>query len=60
MPIPIGSFYRTCQECGHEQKANDPKGNMPSTYQNAKCRKCKSEALDYGKIKSDPNYDWTE
>lgn len=42
-------FIRECQECGYQQFATEPK---PSTnlaaYGYHKCRKCKSEALDYG------------
>lgn len=60
MTILIGQFYRTCQECGNEQIANDPKGNPSNSYLNAKCRKCKSEALDYGTTKTEPNVDWIE
>jgi hypothetical protein len=42
-------FIRTCQECGHKQKAKDPKGVLSEAYANAKCRRCYSPALDYGK-----------
>lgn len=42
-------FVRTCQECGHEQLATEPKpGANLTAYGYHKCRKCKSEALDYG------------
>ena len=41
-------WARKCQECGHVQKANEPKDPVTAAYTNAKCRKCKSEALDYG------------
>lgn len=43
-------FVRTCQECGHKQVANKPVygSELRLAYCNAKCRKCKSEALDYG------------
>lgn len=49
-------WIRTCQECGHEQQAKRPNGDkeLSNTYNNAKCRRCKSEALDYGK-EVDPN-----
>lgn len=43
-------WIRTCQECGHKQKAKEPKLNevLSDNYRNSACRKCKSEALDYG------------
>ena len=41
-------WARKCQECGHVQKANEPKETPTAVYTNAKCRRCKSEALDYG------------
>lgn len=61
MPINIGDWYRTCQECGHEQRAKEPDHSreLAPSYRNAKCRKCKSEALDYGSTKSDPDKDFT-
>jgi len=45
-------WIRTCQECGHEQITAHPPaiGQEPTdAYRNAKCKQCKSEALDYGK-----------
>lgn len=44
-------WIRTCQECGHKQKANRPSQDkeLSLAYTEAKCKKCKSEALDYGK-----------
>jgi hypothetical protein len=46
-----GDWYRTCQECGNKQRAKRPDLNheLTNSYANSKCRKCKSEALDYGK-----------
>jgi hypothetical protein len=43
-------FLRTCQECGHQQKAKrpDPSKELSDSYRNSTCRKCGSEALDYG------------
>jgi hypothetical protein len=42
-------FARKCQECFHIQAAQEPKGMEPSdAYCNAKCRRCKSMALNYG------------
>lgn len=48
--IAPGEFFRTCQECGHEQRATPPNTSreLSDAYRNAKCRRCKSEALDYG------------
>jgi hypothetical protein len=43
-------WVRTCQECGFKQTTDlPPIGKMTDSYANRKCRKCKSEALDYGK-----------
>jgi hypothetical protein len=60
--IAVGQWYRTCQECGHEQAAKEPAQNkeLTDSYRSAKCRVCKSEALDYGTHKTDPNYDYTK
>lgn len=43
-------WIRTCQSCGNKQKDNEPKeqGVMTEAYRNRKCKKCKSEDLDYG------------
>lgn len=42
-------WARTCQECGNIQAAKEPEsGILTNSYANAKCRRCKSEALDYG------------
>lgn len=48
--IPDGVWYRTCQECGHEQIAKQPDLNkeLTNSYRDTKCKRCKSEALDYG------------
>ena len=47
-------WIRTCQECGNKQVTKPPKqGEEPTvSYCNSKCRKCKSEALDYGSYES--------
>ncbi len=60
--IQNGQFYRTCQECFHEQPAKEPPRDkeLTDSYLNAKCKKCKSESLDYGTIKTPNDYDWTE
>lgn len=46
---PIGAHIRTCQECGHTQVSKDPSTIKGENWRAAKCRKCKSEALDYGR-----------
>jgi predicted Zn-ribbon and HTH transcriptional regulator len=47
-------WIRTCQECGYKQKAIKPsqEKELTDSYRNSKCRKCRSEALDYGKFVS--------
>lgn len=49
--VKTGDWYRTCQECGHKQKAQEPNHHkeLTDSYRNSKCKRCKSEALDYGK-----------
>lgn len=50
-------WIRTCQECNHKQTAKEPEAGKPMTdsYANSKCRRCKSESLDFGKeIDDDP------
>lgn len=44
-------WIRTCQECGHIQPARKPteQSELTDAYRNTKCKRCKSEALDYGK-----------
>ena len=51
MTNEIKRWVRTCQECLHIQSAikPDPNKEVTDSYRNSKCRKCKSEALDYGK-----------
>lgn len=51
-------WIRTCQECGHRQKSNPPSldRELPASYQDALCHKCRSPALDYGKW-DDPQED---
>jgi len=43
-------WIRTCQECGHKQEDKEPVygKDITQAYMYRKCRKCKSEALDYG------------
>lgn len=43
-------WIRTCQSCGNEQEDLEPKvqGIFTLAYENRKCKKCKSESLDYG------------
>lgn len=44
-------FTRTCQECGtkHESESGPMPGDpVTRAFENKKCRRCKSEALDRG------------
>lgn len=44
-------WFRTCQECGHEQICPQPaESGMTDAYRNRRCKRCKSEALDYGTL----------
>lgn len=48
---PKDAWLRCCQECGHVQVENTPPvyGTEPSnSYKFKACKRCKSEALDYG------------
>jgi hypothetical protein len=44
------TWIRTCNECGNQQEDKEPDHTkeLTSAYMYRKCRKCKSEALDYG------------
>jgi hypothetical protein len=42
-------WIRTCQECDHKQVAKHPADYKGDVWRDVKCKKCKSEALDYGK-----------
>lgn len=45
----VRKFIRTCQECGKPHVATrPPPGPLSDAYANRECRKCGSEALDYG------------
>jgi len=50
------AWLRTCQECGNVQAMKSPEGQKTENWREAACRKCKSEALDYGT----PNSYWEE
>lgn len=44
-------WIRTCQECGLEQETKSPKNykdQKSESGRNKKCKRCKSESLDYG------------
>jgi hypothetical protein len=43
-----GDFIRTCQECGHKQKAKNPAEYKSDVWRDLKCNRCHSPALDYG------------
>lgn len=42
------AFLRTCQECNFVQHDKKPDGEPTSAFRNRKCKRCGSEALDYG------------
>lgn len=49
--LPKDVWVRTCQECGNTQVehfAPTYGKDIPDSYRNRKCKKCHSEALDYG------------
>lgn len=46
--FPVGVHVRTCQACGHEQVMKDPSTMKGEAWREAKCRRCKTEALDFG------------
>lgn len=46
-------WIRTCQACGHRQVTAPAPKPMTTSYENSRCRKCKSEALDYGSEQDD-------
>lgn len=59
---PNNAWIRTCQECGHMQVSTTRPvygEELKESYRMAKCRKCKSEALDYGTENASLD-DWTE
>ena len=42
-------WIRTCQECGYEQETKPTPEYKSEAWRTLKCKKCKSEGLDYGK-----------
>lgn len=47
-------FIRTCQECFFKQEDKEPLQTQSAAYErflNRKCKRCKSESLDYGSYK---------
>lgn len=52
----ITNWIRRCQECGNEQVDNPMEygKEMTNSYRNRKCKRCKSESLDYGSFQSTP------
>ncbi len=50
MKFKEGDWIRKCNECLHKQVDNKPSNvkALSDSYRNRKCKKCKSEALDYG------------
>lgn len=50
----MSEWIRTCQECENKQEDKEPDGVTKSdAYFNRKCKKCKSEALDFGSLRDD-------
>lgn len=43
-------WLRKCQECGHTQAMKSPEGQKTEGWREAKCRRCGSEALDFGSL----------
>lgn len=56
--LPKGAYVRVCQECGHAQVAKDPADQKSDGWRDLKCKKCKSEAMDYGRINADVEESW--
>lgn len=56
------TVWRTCQECGWVGQFKDPSTQKTEGWRNAKCRRCKSEALDYGSPcdPREPAHDYTQ
>ncbi len=46
--LPKNAYLRMCQECGHIQVSKNPNDYKNDSWRDVKCKKCKSEALDYG------------
>ena len=53
----MDDWIRTCQECGHKQVSKPPAEYKSEAWRNVKCKKCRSEALDYGSEKREPEED---
>lgn len=46
----VSVWKRKCQECLDVQADKEPQGLLTDAYANRKCKKCKSEALDFGRL----------
>ena len=46
--FPSDAWLRRCQECNNVQAMKSPENQITDKWRDAKCRKCKSESLDYG------------
>ena len=44
----LAHYIRECQECGHEAEYRNPATYKGDTWKDTKCKRCKSDALDYG------------
>ncbi len=49
-------FIRRCQECGHRQKSKHPQDYKNDSWQEVKCLRCKSRAMDYGSWQEHQEY----
>jgi hypothetical protein len=56
--FPLNAHVRTCQECNHQQVTKDPATYKNELWRGLKCRKCKSEALDYGQKNRYTSEEW--
>lgn len=53
MSATFTKFIRICQECGNKQEDTQPQlGQITDAYRDRKCKRCKSESLDYGSTRT--------
>lgn len=55
----VNVWGRTCQECGHVQESKPPTEYTQDEWIGVCCKKCKSEALDYGSESFVKDSSWT-
>lgn len=46
--LPKDAWIRTCQECFYHQVCKRTDSYKDDSWRNLRCKKCKSQALDYG------------